>query len=307
MPPLAQAQELMFSDVSSSESASTTAGSPYSDFLPFPDVPLDFQSEQSAALDLPVLTHANLASISVPVPKLVPASTSEAVATKATATVAVTAIDALFGTATPQATEHALSFEELSWPTSKSSSTNSHLVGVTKPNSSSGAGIGRRDRPYVCKAAGCTKSFAKKWNLQAHERLHTGYKPFTCRRGCGEQLMWKSSQRSHERRKCPLIPENLRFKRKPRTRRTNPDSHLSFIAHRPSFNLPQQLPAPESIPRSVPYSVPGSTPLLTPIPNMQENIVSELENILASTSDTSNFPFPLWLLKNYPQPGSRTY
>lgn len=74
----------------------------------------------------------------------------------------------------------------------------------------------RRDRVYECTAPNCDKAFAKKWNLQAHERLHTGHKPFQCRLGCGERHMWMSSLKSHERRKCRLLPESQRFRRKTR-------------------------------------------------------------------------------------------
>ena len=75
----------------------------------------------------------------------------------------------------------------------------------------------KRERRFVCTAKGCGKSFAKKWNLQAHERLHSGEKPFVCRIGCGERYMWMSSLKSHERRKCSLLPEPLRFQRKSRS------------------------------------------------------------------------------------------
>lgn len=77
----------------------------------------------------------------------------------------------------------------------------------------------KRERRFVCTAAGCGKSFAKKWNLQAHKRLHSGAKPFQCRLGCGERYMWMSSLKSHENRKCSLLPASQRFQRRPRSTR----------------------------------------------------------------------------------------
>ncbi len=84
-----------------------------------------------------------------------------------------------------------------------------------------GKEVAKRTRRFACTAKGCGKSFAKKWNLQAHERLHSGYKPFECRIGCGERHMWMSSLKSHERRKCKLLPESQRLRRKPRAKKTS--------------------------------------------------------------------------------------
>lgn len=55
---------------------------------------------------------------------------------------------------------------------------------------------------FVCSSAKCGKRFSKKWNLQAHERLHTGSTPFKCRLGCGESYMWMSSRKGHELNRC---------------------------------------------------------------------------------------------------------
>lgn len=55
---------------------------------------------------------------------------------------------------------------------------------------------------FVCPYDDCKRAFSKKWNLQAHERLHTGALPFECRLGCGQFYMWMSSRKGHEQNKC---------------------------------------------------------------------------------------------------------
>lgn len=87
----------------------------------------------------------------------------------------------------------------------------------------------KRERRFVCTADGCGKSFAKKWNLQAHERLHSGHKPFECRIGCGERYMWISSLKSHERRKCNLLPASHRVQRKKRSVRRTVRSEVPIV------------------------------------------------------------------------------
>lgn len=57
-------------------------------------------------------------------------------------------------------------------------------------------------KPFVCPKEDCRKPFSKKWNLQAHERLHTGSTPFPCRLGCGQSYMWMSSRKGHELNRC---------------------------------------------------------------------------------------------------------
>lgn len=59
-------------------------------------------------------------------------------------------------------------------------------------------------RVHPCPYEGCGRSFSKKWNLHAHERVHTGIKPFECRHGCGQWYMWMSSRKGHEENKCHL-------------------------------------------------------------------------------------------------------
>ncbi len=71
-------------------------------------------------------------------------------------------------------------------------------------------------RAYVCAHPGCARAFAKKWNLTAHERLHTGARPFVCRLGCGARQMWLSSLKSHETRRCRLLPPERRARRRRR-------------------------------------------------------------------------------------------
>lgn len=71
----------------------------------------------------------------------------------------------------------------------------------------------RATRTFICSFPSCGKRFSKKWNLQAHERLHTGLKPFACRLGCGEAYMWMSSRKVHERNRCRYAVSKTMLKR----------------------------------------------------------------------------------------------
>lgn len=76
----------------------------------------------------------------------------------------------------------------------------------------------RRRKPhpakyFSCSYPKCGKFFSKKWNLQAHERLHTGSTPFACRLGCGQRYMWMSSRKGHELNKCRLSKKNAALQR----------------------------------------------------------------------------------------------
>lgn len=59
-----------------------------------------------------------------------------------------------------------------------------------------------KNKRYSCSFLGCGKVFNKKWNLTAHQRVHSGDKPFECRLGCGKNFMWTSSRVHHEMRMC---------------------------------------------------------------------------------------------------------
>ena len=87
-----------------------------------------------------------------------------------------------------------------------------------KRNGSRGYSKQDKERRFYCQSEGCGKSFRKKWNLKAHQRLHSGRKPFKCGRGCGESFMWQSSRTAHEKRRCRLIPLSERTPRKSRSR-----------------------------------------------------------------------------------------
>lgn len=59
----------------------------------------------------------------------------------------------------------------------------------------SGAGEGRR-RSYVCRA--CGKAFTGLSNLEAHQRVHTGEKPFRCST-CGKMFSEAGNLKKHQR------------------------------------------------------------------------------------------------------------
>lgn len=54
----------------------------------------------------------------------------------------------------------------------------------------------RQREGFVCPHPGCARVFSKRYNQQAHMRLHDGTRPFSCPR-CGKDFMWKSSLKSH--------------------------------------------------------------------------------------------------------------
>ncbi|CDF33277.1 unnamed protein product [Chondrus crispus] len=54
----------------------------------------------------------------------------------------------------------------------------------------------RRQEGFMCPNPGCARIFSKRYNQQAHMRLHDGTRPFSCPR-CNKDFMWKSSLKSH--------------------------------------------------------------------------------------------------------------
>lgn len=77
------------------------------------------------------------------------------------------------------------------------------------------------NKVYSCVYEGCGRSFSKKWNLHAHERVHTGIKPFECRHGCGQWYMWMSSRKGHEENKCHLSQTKSMSNSSPQSRSSN--------------------------------------------------------------------------------------
>ncbi|TRY94486.1 hypothetical protein DNTS_004622 [Danionella cerebrum] len=51
------------------------------------------------------------------------------------------------------------------------------------------------ERPFKCET--CGKLFAEAGNLKKHQRVHTGEKPFTCSR-CGKQFAWICNLKTHQ-------------------------------------------------------------------------------------------------------------
>lgn len=56
---------------------------------------------------------------------------------------------------------------------------------------------------FMCPHPGCKRMFSKRYNQQAHMRLHDGTRPFNCAL-CGKTFMWKSSLKSHAKMHAKL-------------------------------------------------------------------------------------------------------
>lgn len=99
-------------------------------------------------------------------------------------------------------------------------------------------------RKFVCSTPGCGKRFSKKWNMQAHERLHTGSTPFSCRLGCGASYMWMSSRKGHELNRCRFsstVPPALNPSRMAPTRRKR--SFKRIVNQASSSKRPSAIPS----------------------------------------------------------------
>ncbi|KAJ8906998.1 hypothetical protein NDN08_003481 [Rhodosorus marinus] len=57
-----------------------------------------------------------------------------------------------------------------------------------------------KKKAFLCPFAGCKKESSRKFNIQAHMRVHTKAKPYACERpNCGMSFKWRSSLVNHER------------------------------------------------------------------------------------------------------------
>eukprot|EP00188_Purpureofilum_apyrenoidigerum_P002433 Plantae.Rhodophyta-Purpureofilum_apyrenoidigerum.ctg2508.p1 GENE.Plantae.Rhodophyta-Purpureofilum_apyrenoidigerum.ctg2508~~Plantae.Rhodophyta-Purpureofilum_apyrenoidigerum.ctg2508.p1 ORF type:complete len:155 (-),score=24.32 Plantae.Rhodophyta-Purpureofilum_apyrenoidigerum.ctg2508:659-1123(-) len=57
-----------------------------------------------------------------------------------------------------------------------------------------------KGRVFVCPYDNCKKESSRKYNIQAHMRIHTEQTPYTCNfSGCGMSFKWRSSLVNHER------------------------------------------------------------------------------------------------------------
>lgn len=57
-----------------------------------------------------------------------------------------------------------------------------------------------KNRTFLCPFDGCAKESSRKFNIQAHMRVHTRAKPYVCERpNCGMAFKWRSSLVNHEK------------------------------------------------------------------------------------------------------------
>lgn len=72
----------------------------------------------------------------------------------------------------------------------------------------SNATNGNSNTGFICPHPECGRVFSKRYNQQAHMRIHDGTKPFSCEL-CGKAFMWKSSLKSHAKMHAKIIAQGI--------------------------------------------------------------------------------------------------
>ncbi|BET02235.1 ZnF_C2H2 [Nesidiocoris tenuis] len=155
------------------------------------------------------------------------------------------------------------------------------------------------ERPYSCDFPGCLRKFKQSGQLKTHQRLHTGERPFICSvEGC-------TSRFTHANRHCSNHPQASLIR--------SEDTNILFVESFADSNEARQWLAKyraeketKSVekrdPLATPVSAKGCLDLLTPEPEEQRDI-NAYTNIDRELADMTNFSNAN---PTHPNPGGTT-